>query len=136
MTNDEKRLIVESVGLCWHEVQETTIPSEIIGQPESFICSCGKTLNSPSTMEMHIVIRQLDPLDLADMYGKIWPAFRKMEGECRKFLDWLNPEVGAGGYHNFNHCIIDVGYLEAPDLAQALLEYSTERKEKKDADGK
>ena len=118
MKDSDKRLIVEKVGLCWHEWGET--PKNIL------LWECIKCSETVKWNGQY----QLDPLDPADMYGKIWVAFVKMEAKCRKFLDWLNPEMGAGGYLMFKDCQVDVQYLNASDLAQAMLEYFNEKEGK------
>jgi hypothetical protein len=122
MKDSDKRLIVEFVGLEWHETQKTTIPSEVIGQPENFICSCGFCVTW-QYFEVHIKENQLDPLSPADMYGKIWPAFEEDSDKYYEFLDWL----GVVTKGTLSQASL-VNLVTSPELlAQALLEYVKEK---------
>ena len=108
MNDKDKRLIVEKVGLCWHEWGE---------KPHKDDFKCSKCKEN--------VCEQLDPLDPADMYGKIIPAFKK---------DWQNMDnlLGWSGFDGWGVCEIAPTLTSAPDLAESILEYFTE-KEKNDS---
>lgn len=116
MTNEDKRKIVEFVGLCWHEgkFEKHRIDEEIL------VCSkCGK--------KTRCLFIQLDPLSPADMYGKIWVAFKEMGELYEHFCS----EIYSKGHKLDSWWDYDL-LTSAPDLAQALLEYINS-KEKKDA---
>lgn len=110
MTNEDKRKLVEFVGLKWH--QQTGLNS----------CACGR---EDLCMESHMYFtttlhHNLDPLDPADMYGKIWVAFRKM-GDDYDFETFLLV------HHGSTIAIVLPILTSAPDLSQAMLEYIKEK---------
>ena len=112
MTDKDKKFLIESVGLDWHE--------RILTKP--YTCFCGE---ETSAVGIHIENNQLDPLDPADMYGKIWVAFRgQKQGNQSCFADFLKKRVryswGVASTLNLA--------TSASDLAEAMLEYMKEKK--------
>ena len=115
MDEKDKRKIVEFVGLEWIDY-------------ESCDRTCGGICHICDTP-------QLDPLDPADLYGKIWPAFEEK-------VEFFARQVDEHGYdidieNRTPTSLRDLALVDRigrlltspPNLAQALLEY-IEGKEK------
>ena len=99
MKDEEKRELVEAVGLCWH----CWAPN----REDVFCDKCGEESKEKF---------QLDPLSPADMYGKIWVAFNEQNPEDGyRFLERL---FKTQGWLSYAHTL-----TSAPDLAKAMFEY-------------
>lgn len=117
MTNEQKRKVVESVGLEWHSRVD-------VGE-----CSCGWVSGGKlASVEDHIAYMNLDPTDPTDMYGKIIPAFIKDVDMFWGFVVYLMTNTPGGLKASF------ILHTSTPDLADALLEYF-EGKEKQFLEG-
>jgi hypothetical protein len=115
MTDQDKRKIVEGVGLEWHEIVE--VYKGIGVNDSTYVCCCGYKTTSITARDFHIPT-QLDPLDPGDMYGKIWPAF--MHG-----YDFLDKLFQREGIYGLSHIL-----TSPPDLAKSLLDYFNSKEEK------
>lgn len=117
MKEEDKRLIVEFCGLKWHK------------QDSSDSCTCGYEVQGwgkvPDMASHFVGNLNLDPLSPADMYGKIWPAFEDKEKFLQSHAIWR--DVGGGGWIFPIETILM--FMEAPDLANALLDFIKEKKD-------
>ena len=130
MNEKEKRKIVEFVGLEWHELKET-YPYNHQTVSIFQICVCGWVMpdhtfsatDAETLYTAHLQDKQLDPLDPADMYGKIWPAFTNMKEES--FGQHFITDILIKGKEIDVYDLVQGVYLltSPPNLAQALLEY-------------
>ena len=102
MTDKDKKYLIKKAGLCWHEMGLT---------PKTWweCTKCGSAK----------VGNNLDPLDPADMYGKIWVAFANWH--LMGFEQYMVDKYGNRFTYYFRTL------TSAPDLAQAMLEYFKEK---------
>ena len=114
MTNSDKRYLVEKAELYWCEkIQE---------DDGWYKCSCGMW-STKGNFHLHIA-KQLDPLDPADMYGKIIPAIKDLTDHTWEgFVVFLN--------HRITGWSIEDILTSSSKLTQVMLEYFKEKENEK-----